>query len=605
MPVYPSKLPASLREDPLRTSELKLYDYFKENLPSDHVAIYNTEWICNFRKQNFEELFDPFTLSKANPKYSPVGEVDFILVSPLGLLVLELKGGEVFIEEGTWYSKDKDEKVHTIENPLTQARRNMFAVISTLQHCRRFHNRFIPVGYAAILPGTLKWDEEIVDQRLILFKEHSEDLLLWRLKELMMYWWHLWGDHGKCIEKLKQEDIELIISTFAPTVELKKQPNRSPVEEFQKQVLILTENQFDILKCLGGNPKALITGGAGTGKTLLAMEKARQVAGHGHRTLFTCPNRLLAKHVKSQLQDVDNLEVMNFHGLCYNWAVKAGIEGLIDPDGPDRHHVPFGYYKGVLPEALVDAADILEERFEAVIVDEAQEMEDIYWTALQCCLVEEEPIFYIFCDPDQAIWHMESCLPVNNPTFHLNKNLRNSKKVFRILKQLSGETDYETGCVHEGEFEIFKLGYKDDLIKKLGQLLSELISRGYSKKDIAIVTGRSLDTSVLAGLEAVNGFELTSDLYDTADRVLFSSTRQFRGMEAMVVIMIEVEYIVELSKLRDELGTRFRYRDDEDILSKIARETLLIGVSRAQHSLFIITDKKTINQLKKMGIQQE
>ena len=32
MPVYPAKLPESIRNDPKRTAELKLYDYFKENL---------------------------------------------------------------------------------------------------------------------------------------------------------------------------------------------------------------------------------------------------------------------------------------------------------------------------------------------------------------------------------------------------------------------------------------------------------------------------------------------------------------------------------------------------------------------------------------------
>ncbi len=378
---------------------------------------------------------------------------------------------------------------------------------------------------------------------------------------------------------------------------------RQTIEEFQDQVLTLTENQFEILKSLGGNPQAVITGGAGTGKTLLAMEKAKQVAGHGHRTLFTCPNRLLAEYVKSRLQEVDNLEVMNFHGLCYNWGVKAGIEDLIDSDGPGRYQVPQGYYKEILPDALVEAADKLEERFEAIIVDEAQEMEDIYWTALQCCLVDDDPIFYIFCDLNQAIWHLENCLPFKSPTFHLYKNLRNSLKVFEAIKGFCDQTDYETGCSHEGEFEVLALGDEEDLAARLEQLLQKLISRGYSKKDIAIVTGKSLDTSKLANLEAVGGFELTRDLYDAADKVLFSSTRQFRGMESLAVIMIEVDYIIELDKLRGELGKRFKYRDDRDRLSKIARETLLISMSRAQHSLYMLLDRETVKGLMELGLE--
>ncbi|OPL12266.1 MAG: hypothetical protein AVO34_07655, partial [Firmicutes bacterium ML8_F2] len=499
MPVYPTKLPASIRENTLRTAELKLYDYFKENLSPDHTAIYNTEWICNFRGQNSENLMDPYTGSRASPKDYPLGEADFILAGPDGLLILEVKGGGVFVEGGAWYSRDKNGKIHDIENPLIQSRKNMFAVINTILSCRRFRNRFIPAGYAVILPETSKWAEEIADQRLLVFQEQCDDMLLFKLKELVRYWRHLWQDQGKPVERLDKEDLEIIVSRFAPTVEFKKLPLRKTITEFQEQVLTLTENQFDILKSLGGNPRAVISGGAGTGKTLLAMEKARQVAGHGHRTLFTCPNRLLAEYVKSQLEDVENLEVMNFHGLCYNWGIKAGIKDLIDPDGPGRYRVPTGYYKETLPDALVVAADKLKDRFEAVIVDEAQEMEDIYWTALQCCLVEEDPIFYIFCDPDQAIWYLDESLPFKSPTFHLRKNLRNSKKVFEVLKQLCGETDYESGCTHEGEFGLVEIKDGEDLVKRLEKLLSELTGRGYSQKDIAIVTGKSLDKSKLVG----------------------------------------------------------------------------------------------------------
>ena len=40
MPVYPAKLPESIRNNPKRAAELKLYDYFQENLPDNYSAIY-------------------------------------------------------------------------------------------------------------------------------------------------------------------------------------------------------------------------------------------------------------------------------------------------------------------------------------------------------------------------------------------------------------------------------------------------------------------------------------------------------------------------------------------------------------------------------------
>ncbi len=601
MPVYPAKLPESIRNDPKRVAELKLYDYFKENLPESYSIIYSPEWICNFRRQT-GDLYDPYTKARINPADHPLVESDFILLTPRGILILEVKGGSVYIEQGTWFSQDKNEVSHELENPITQARRNMFALLASLNQCRRFHGRFIPVGYAAVLPGTGAWTEGITDQKVFLFREDLQRNFVEKLEEKIGFWRKLWEDHsGECTD-LSQDDFEKVVSIFAPTVELKKRPLRQSVEEFQEQVLTLTEEQFSVLKALSGNKKAIITGGAGTGKTLLAMEKARQAAAHGHKTLFTCPNRLLSEYVNRQLQGTENLEVMNFHQLCFTWAEKAGIDGLIDPDGPDRNKVPFGYYKEKLPEALLEALDVIEDKFEAVIVDEAQEMDKFYWDVLQCCMVEDKPIFYIFCDPNQAIWHLDNKLPFSGLTFHLDKNLRNSLGVFKALQNLCDDPDYDTGCTHDGEFKLLLQEDKEELIIKLEKILKKLVDKGFLKKDISIITGRSRNTSILANENSIGEFKLTGDLYDSANKVLFSSARQFRGMESMAVILVEVDYIIELEKLRQELGKRFKSKDEEE-LKKTARETLLIGMSRAQHSLYIIADHKTAEGLKQIGVE--
>ncbi len=601
MPVYPTKLPESTRNDPKKTAELKLYDYFKENLPANYSVIYNSEWICNFRRQG-SDLIDPYSKARINSAEHPLVEADYILLTPRGIIILEVKGGSVYIEQGTWFSLDRNDVSHDIENPIAQGRRNMFAVLTSLDKCRIFHGRFVPVGYAAVLPDTYTWSKEVIDQRFFVFREYLQGNLMSKIEELIGFWRHLWEDHsGNCTD-LTQNDFEKIVSLFAPTVELINRPLRKTIEEFQEQVLTMTEEQFSILKSLCSNNKAIITGGAGTGKTLLAMEKARQVAMHGHKTLFTCPNRLLSEYVKSQLKDIENLEVMNFHKLCYSWADKAGIDDLIDPDGPNRYKVPFGYYKEILPEALFDASDFIEDKFEAIIVDEAQEMDKLYWDALRCCMVEDNPIFYIFCDPKQAIWHLDNDLPFSGLTYHLVKNLRNSRRVFKVFQNLCDDPDYDTGCTHDGEFKLLILGEKVELLSKLEKVLSDLVKKGFLKNSISIITGRSRDTSLLASLDSIGEFELTGDLYNNADKVLYSSARQFRGMESMVVILIEVDYIIELEKLRQELGKRF-HSEDEEGLMKIARETLLIGISRAQHSLYIIADNKTAESLKQIGME--
>ncbi len=80
MPVYPAKLPESIRNNPKRAAELKLYDYFQENLPDNYSAIYSPAWICNFRRQG-SDLVDPYTKAKINPAEHPLVETDFIGMS--------------------------------------------------------------------------------------------------------------------------------------------------------------------------------------------------------------------------------------------------------------------------------------------------------------------------------------------------------------------------------------------------------------------------------------------------------------------------------------------------------------------------------------------
>jgi len=91
-------------------------------------------------------------------------------------------------------------------------------------------------------------------------------------------------------------------------------------------------------------------------------------------------------------------------------------------------------------------------------------------------------------------------------------------------------------------------------------------------------------------------------LSDRAEKVLFSSARRYRGMEAQVVILIEVDAITDLQKLRHELRDRLDLLENDKRLERIARETLLIAMSRAQHSLYIIADKDTEKRLNELGL---
>jgi hypothetical protein len=60
----------------------------------------------------------------------------------------------------------------------------------------------------------------------------------------------------------------------------------------------------------------LQSGGAGTGKTLLAVEKVRQLAKMDLTVLLLCYNRPLADTLALGLQDEPRVLALSFHQLC-------------------------------------------------------------------------------------------------------------------------------------------------------------------------------------------------------------------------------------------------------------------------------------------------
>ena len=137
----------------------------------------------------------------------------------------------------------------------------------------------------------------------------------------------------------------------------------------QEQMIRLTEQQYTVLDLLNRYRRALISGCAGSGKTTLAVEKAQRLARQKFRVLFTCYNKNLAADLRQKLTGLPTLDIVHFHELCYQLAEKAGV--LPDRPGSDDSQGWQHFFDEQLPEAVMDAADVLEDvRYDAIVVDE-------------------------------------------------------------------------------------------------------------------------------------------------------------------------------------------------------------------------------------------
>ena len=73
----------------------------------------------------------------------------------------------------------------------------------------------------------------------------------------------------------------------------------------------MTKQQASILEFLREQPPAVIPGPAGTGKTMLAIDKAKMLAAEGKSVLYLCFNEFLLAYVKEYYAT----EHITFHNI--------------------------------------------------------------------------------------------------------------------------------------------------------------------------------------------------------------------------------------------------------------------------------------------------
>ena len=116
--------------------------------------------------------------------------------------------------------------------------------------------------------------------------------------------------------------------------------------------------------------QVVVKGGAGTGKTLIAVQEAIRLARGGKRTLLTCFTKALAGHLEQAVQD-PNLRIAHIDSLISDLIREGQTESLIPDDAPNDE--VFGLYR---PLAAMEAANLVGKAgsFDALVVDEGQDL---------------------------------------------------------------------------------------------------------------------------------------------------------------------------------------------------------------------------------------
>lgn len=398
------------------SAEARMYRACATQLPADTIVLFSVPWI------------------RIGIHGSPRdGETDFVVCSPThGLLVVEVKGGGIEIDNtrGQWCSIDRKGVRHDIKDPFRQACTEKYQLrdyLRTLAGWKQLGEQ-PTLGHAVMFPdlGNVRpligpdRPEEIIGNA-----DSLEHLGAWTRK-VMAFWA---GDETRIVG-LRARGMQQVKDSFCSS-QVARPLLATALREEERHRLRLTEEQGRLLRGLGRRNRALISGGAGTGKTLLALNKALALAREGCNTLFVCYNRPLADHLRSCAADTANLTVASFHQLCDSLNRRAreltGRDFLREAEltnpGCNRYDVH-------MPHALALASEVLTTKFDAIIVDEAQDFGEEYWLPIEMLLRSEvESTLFLFLDHNQAIYNRVATIPIKQDIFYLTRNCRNTKPI--------------------------------------------------------------------------------------------------------------------------------------------------------------------------------
>ena len=508
-------------------------------------------------------------------------EADFVILHPRGRLVLESKGGEIRCVQGRWERK-KSGKWQPLHPPFFQARDNSYEI---REHLKRTFGKEapeakMPFGHVVVFPS-IDFNVETIempDARLIDRTELANSDMVKIMHRLLedTEQRYLTRFPGQSLP-VPLTDTQLLAVANKLRPEIRMTSNLSP-EALDRQLIRLSSTQLRALDAAAQSKRLRITGGPGSGKTLLALEVCRRerTANPAQKIGLVCFNR----HLGAFLVDVakaDRLDGVT-PGSFYLHLDRI-LGNVADAKATDPT-----YYQQRVRAALEIAQRTPEaEKFDLLVVDEGQDFRDdgdklaLLDAMLKGGLAKGR--WRWFEDLDQIL-SPEAATPPAGAHLSLLEHLdaygqvevdcnwRNTEQIAQAAAKVMGRPTPPSFGVQGPKVTTVasKPGRDFDL---LVAVLGHENLRKYRPEDIVVLSMRGAGKESCAGKDEAAGYRLVP--YDANSpyeegTIRTSTVFKFKGMESHVVILMDVD---ALATTRD-------------------RRKAYVGMTRAKYDLYVL-----------------
>jgi hypothetical protein len=493
-------------------------------------------------------------LRRADRWSAAEGEGDFVVFDPQrGLLVLEVKSGGIRFQAGRWHQLNRSTGVEReMQDPEAQANRTRYHLLDQLKN-KLGPNCVCPVYHAVWFPSV-----DFPKKSLPLNYQPSMilDRANLRAAGKAIDTAFAFGSGKPRTAVISTADSRRIVEMIAPDL-YAALSMRHALEARERAFIRLTEEQGRVLDFLEEQPRAVVAGAAGTGKTMVALQLARRLADAGQKVSFLCFNGPLRKFLQAHhgaqritFDTFDSLAAdhLGGHSGDFEGARTAFLELLSSPDAPSFAHV---------------------------IIDEGQDFVDEWIDFLESCTTGT---FYVFYDRNQLVQRdaIPRWIERADCRLVLRRNCRTTTQIARTA-YLCAATPLKlpADSVDGPKPRFYACTTRNQAAVCIASVLMKLLEQDLEPHEIAILTLRTPETSVLGPVGRLGAYALV----DTPKKgcVTYSTVRRFKGLEARAVVLLDVQ---------PGAFTDPSYRN-----------LLYVGASRAMHELHVVFDGGTTESI--------
>ena len=517
------------------------------------------------------------------------GEIDFVIVCKYGILCLEIKGGFVERNDGVWKFTDRNGNSNTkSEGPYEQVEGNMYSLMKYLKDKLGEQDNIVKTQFANAVVFTdiddfnlndIEFKKEITIDKNRLEQNNIEKIV----KDVFKYYSErnneVYNFYRRELSKIDLERVSRFFrEDFGYVFSLSKE-----IKDIENQLIELTEKQKEAFREMEDNDRIILKGNGGTGKTLILYEEAIRKSIEGKKIVFLCFNKMLVEFLNKKLQNEEeeirkNIEIYQIHSYLIRKLKEIGID-IVNNGEKD-------FFEKELPKEFLNheynKADVL-------IVDEAQDILNYnYIDALDLLLDNglKDGNWYMALDPEQNLYNIQFTevyeyikMEIRPTIKKLSDNCRNTKQISYQNELLTSIQQSKNEVVNGEDVRYFKYMNNEEEKEKIKEIVKKLKSNGIDLNKIVILSKYKYENSVFKGenfLKDICDLKFINQFMD-GEGVTFSTIHSFKGLEASVIILSDVE---ELNNRNDQL---LNY----------------VAMSRCKELLYILLNENAYSQYEK------